>query len=229
MGEQTAEDDPPGWYTGERVPGYEGPDPVQETDSDDPLGDVPIDGDYIDAKSERAEITTTDEIDPTIHRVESSGAGYHWKNRGADTTDNTNNPRGSTAETSWQRGDVDPDDRDRFDRLYQIQHGMGRHGDDARKRRRQEERETVLQQVCRTEYQEKRARRLIEGEPSVQGWNAHYSGNVGLCIGYAYAVMEPDLESALESVRDVPYLSEKEASQAVTYAFTRLEERDISI
>lgn len=237
MGEQTT-DDPPGWHNGNPIPGYDsGREPIQESESDD--GDptatgVPIDTDYIDAPSEPAEISQTDEIDPRIHRGESSGAGYHWKNRDADTTDTTNNPRGSTAETTWQRGDVDPGDRDRFDRLYMHQHSMGETTSDTRSRRREQERETIIQQICWNQTQIEIATRLISNESTVGGWNFHHRGNVGMAVGYAFAVAYGNLEDATDAVSEIcedkiPYLSKKEASKAVSYAFSRLEERDISI
>lgn len=185
---------------------YEDEDESNESGQDNPAP-MEVDTDYIDPPSERADVEYSyGAEDEALSRQEGDGASPHWRNEHiyehpSNFTDS------SPAATSFIGNEMRGGNRKwRLQHGYQVVCDGGGTTDqpvDSKKQDRHRLLEAMVDSLPLNQAQKDHVRAYIEADNPV-AWNAHYSGHVGMCVGYGMVVGCESVSEALEDDRFTP-------------------------
>lgn len=181
-------------------------DDTDESEQDHPAP-MGIDEDYLNPPSERVDVEYSyGAEDEALSRQEGDGASPHWRNNHVYQHP-SNFVDSSGAATSFVGNEMENGRN-----LWRLQHGLqvvcadGGTKDqpvDSKKQDRHRLLEAMVDGLPLNKAQKQHVHAYIEADDPV-AWNAHYSGHIGMCVGYATVVGCENASEAMEDDRFTP-------------------------
>jgi len=182
---------------------YEEESDEEESEQDHP-SPMSIDEDYINPPSERADVEYSYEHEgEALSREEGDAGGYHWRNNHVYRHP-SNFVDSSQAATSFVGNEMENGRN-----LWRLQHGLqvvcadGGTKDqpvDSKKQDRHMLLEAMIDGLPLNDAQKQHVHAYIASDDPV-AWNAHYSGHIGMVVGYATVVACDNASEALDDDR----------------------------